>query len=57
MSVIFILIAISVCVAVTFLGFFLWNVNSGQYDDATTPAIRILFEDSIKQNKTENGKD
>lgn len=57
MSVIFILIAISVFVAITFLGFFLWNVNSGQYDDSTTPAIRILFEDNLKTNKTEHGKD
>ena len=56
MSVIFILIGISICVAITFLGFFLWNVNSGQYDDSTTPAIRILFDDNLKTNKTEHGE-
>ena len=51
------LIGISVCVAITFLGFFLWNVNSGQYDDSTTPAIRILFDDKLKTNDREHGED
>lgn len=58
MSVIFILIGISVCVALTFLGIFLWNVKNGQYDDSYTPSVRILFEDNFNnKNKTENGED
>lgn len=39
------LIFFSLVVALTFLGAFIWAVKSGQFDDGTTPAIRILFED------------
>ncbi|MBT9395001.1 cbb3-type cytochrome oxidase assembly protein CcoS [Hymenobacter sp. NST-14] len=45
MTIIFLLIGISLTVALTFLGAFLWAVRSGQYDDAYTPAVRMLFED------------
>ena len=27
------------------IGFFLWNVNNGQYDDLESPAHKILFDD------------
>ena len=49
MSVIFILISISLLVAVCFLGAFLWAIKTGQYDDNQTPAIRMLFEDKAKK--------
>lgn len=45
MNIIFILIGISLFVAVTFLGAFLWAVRSGQYEDDYTPSVRMLFED------------
>ncbi len=48
MSVIYILITISMLVAGSFLAAFFWAVKSGQYDDDQTPAIRILFEDKVK---------
>jgi len=48
MSVIIILIAASLLVAVGFLISYLWAVKSGQYDDKYTPSVRILFEDSKK---------
>ena len=57
MSVIYILIGLSVSVALTFLGIFLWSVKSGQYEDATTPAIRMLFDDNLKTNIKDNGED
>lgn len=44
MSVIFLLLIASISVAALFLVAFLWSVKSGQYDDETSPAIRILFE-------------
>ena len=56
MSVIYILIAISMIVAGCFLAAFLWAVKSGQYDDNHTPAVRILFEDKVK-NKNVNKAD
>ncbi len=45
MKVIFLLITLSLIVAVGFLAAFLWAVKSGQYDDAYTPSVRMLFED------------
>lgn len=45
MSVIYILIILSVLVAGTFLALFIWANRSGQYDDTTTPSIRMLFDD------------
>lgn len=57
MSVIYFLISISVVVAGIFLYLFIKSVKSGQFDDAYTPSVRMLFDDevNIKQNKT-NGK-
>ena len=49
MSALFILIAISLLVALGFLGAFLWATRSGQYDDDYTPAVRMLFEDEVKK--------
>lgn len=45
MGIIIILIVISLAIALVFLGIFLWNMKSGQYDDTYTPSVRMLFED------------
>ena len=45
MTIIFLLIGISLIVALLFLGAFLWAVRSGQYEDTYTPAVRMLFEE------------
>ena len=45
MSVILILILASLAVALAFLVGFIWAVKSGQFEDTTTPAMRILSED------------
>lgn len=52
MSVIFLLILISLFVAIFFVVIFIWAVKSGQYDDDYTPSVRILFDDS--ESETEN---
>lgn len=44
MIIIVLLIAISLLMALVFLGIFFWSVRTGQYDDLYTPSIRILFE-------------
>lgn len=49
MTIIFLLIGISLLVALTFLGAFLWAVRSGQYEDDYTPSVRMLFEDEPEQ--------
>lgn len=45
MSVVFVLITFSLIVALIFLGFFIWAVRSGQYEDKYTPSVRMLFDD------------
>lgn len=45
MSVILILILASLTVALAFLAGFVWVVKAGQFEDTTTPAMRILGED------------
>jgi cbb3-type cytochrome oxidase maturation protein len=54
MSVIFILLSISIAVAASFLGAFLWAIKSGQYDDDYTPAVRILFDDNQQKKNKHN---
>ena len=59
MSVIYILLAISITVAIGFFIAFIIAVKSGQYDDSYTPSIRMLFEDELikeKPNKTKRTK-
>lgn len=51
MGIIILLIAISVTIALAFLGVFYWNMKSGQYDDTYTPSVRMLFEDKPTENK------
>jgi cbb3-type cytochrome oxidase maturation protein len=57
MSVIYLLIAISIFVAICFFIAFIFAVKSGQYDDDYTPSVRILFDDELvkpSKNKTES---
>ena len=54
MAAIFILIGVSLVVAIGFLIAFIWSVKDGQYDDEYTPSVRMLFEDhqSISKEKS-----
>jgi len=52
MSVIYILLTISIVIAVLFFAAFIKAVKSGQYDDDYTPSVRMLFEDELVKNKT-----
>ena len=47
MGVIYLLLSISVVVALGFFAGFIGAVRNGQYDDAYTPGVRILFEDEV----------
>ena len=55
MSIIFLLIGISLLVALTFLAAFFWAVLSGQYEDDYTPAVRMLFDDETEPDIPHNG--
>lgn len=45
MSVILVLVAFSVTLAIGFLIAFFWSVRNGQYDDTYGASVRVLFED------------
>jgi len=56
MGIIYIMLIVSLVIALFFLGSFLWAIKNGQYEDDYTPSVRILFEDElINNNKNENG--
>lgn len=47
MSVIYLLISISILVAIVFFIAFIMAVKKGQYDDDYTPSVRMLFDDEL----------
>lgn len=51
MTIIILLIAISLSIAIIFLAIFIWALKSGQYDDTYTPKVRMLFEEDKKTKK------
>ena len=52
MSIIYLLITVSLIVAIIFFIAFVISVKKGQYDDTYTPSVRMLFEDELVQEKT-----
>jgi cbb3-type cytochrome oxidase maturation protein len=53
MSVIYILISVSIIVALLFLWAFIKAIKSGQYDDDYTPSVRMLFDNELKKESAE----
>ncbi len=54
MNIFYLLIGVSLLVALIFLGAFIWAVRNGQFDDNETPSMRILFDDEpIINNETD----
>lgn len=56
MSVIYLLISISIVVAIVFFIAFITAVKKGQYDDDYTPSVRMLFDDELIHSKVEKPK-
>ncbi|EJL64630.1 cbb3-type cytochrome oxidase assembly protein CcoS [Flavobacterium sp. CF136] len=54
MSVIYLLISVSIFVAIGFFIAFIIAVKSGQYDDDYTPSVRMLFDDETKITSQNN---
>lgn len=53
MSVILLLIAASLAMALLFLACFVWSVRSGQYEDTSTPALRMLADDGPPKSRSQ----
>ncbi|MGB5361989.1 MAG: cbb3-type cytochrome oxidase assembly protein CcoS [Aureibaculum sp.] len=47
MNIIFLMISVSIIIAIVFFILFIKSVRSGQYDDLHTPAVRMLFDDEF----------
>ncbi|MCM8569295.1 cbb3-type cytochrome oxidase assembly protein CcoS [Gramella jeungdoensis] len=56
MSIIYMLLAISVVVALIFFVAFIVSVKEGQYDDVYTPSVRMLFDDELIKNDPEKNQ-
>jgi len=57
MNIIFMLIVVSLFIAIIFFILFVKSVKSGQYDDVYTPSVRMLFDDElVDENKSEKNK-
>jgi cbb3-type cytochrome oxidase maturation protein len=52
MSALYILIGISLLLALGFLAAFLYSVKSGQFEDEYTPSVRILIEEPQKDTES-----
>lgn len=52
MSVIYILLSISIIVAIGFFVAFIYAVKKGQFDDSYTPSVRMLFEDELVKEQS-----
>ena len=55
MSVIYLLLSLSILVAIIFFIAFIVSVKKGQYDDSYTPSVRMLFDDElVKEDNINN---
>jgi len=52
---IFVLLPLALLIAAIAVGFFVWAVRSGQFDDLETPAVRILFDDEPAGRQQDSG--
>lgn len=56
MSVIYVLLTISIIVALVFFAAFIIAVRNGQFDDDYTPSVRMLFDDELITDKDVKAK-
>jgi cbb3-type cytochrome oxidase maturation protein len=59
MEIIFLLLTISICLALVFLISFIWASRSGQFDDTYGPSVRMLFDNEFDAptNDSKNEKE
>lgn len=58
MGIIYIMLVVSLVLALFFLVFFIWATKDGQFEDDYTPSVRVLFDDennNQQTNQTNNG--
>ena len=53
MGMIYIMLIVSLIIALFFLVSFFWATRSGQFDDDYTPSVRVLFDDEKNQKSNQ----
>ncbi|HBR11989.1 cytochrome oxidase maturation protein, cbb3-type [Epilithonimonas bovis DSM 19482] len=53
MEILYLMIVCSVSLAVIFLVIFIIGARKGQFEDDESPAVRILFDDEVKDEEKE----
>jgi cbb3-type cytochrome oxidase maturation protein len=51
MGIMYIMLVVSLIIALFFLFSFIWANKTGQFDDDITPGIRILYDDEKPKDK------
>lgn len=54
MEIIYLLLIVSLCIALLFLASFIWAAKTNQFEDDYTPSVRILFEDEHLNKESQN---
>ena len=52
MDIIYLLLLVSLLIAVAFLGAFLWSNGDGQFEDVEGPAMRMLRDEKSPKSTT-----
>jgi cbb3-type cytochrome oxidase maturation protein len=56
-NIFYLLIGVSLLVALVFLAAFIWAVKTGQFEDNETPSYRVLFDDDPMEENSGNNSD
>ncbi|MBP2618262.1 cbb3-type cytochrome oxidase assembly protein CcoS [Chryseobacterium jejuense] len=57
MDILYLMIVCSVSLAAIFLVVFIVYAKKGQFEDDESPAVRILFDDEVKEKNETGNKD
>lgn len=49
MSIVYLLLPIGLLMSALALGWFIWSVRQGQYDDLDTPPLRAILDDETEK--------
>jgi cbb3-type cytochrome oxidase maturation protein len=56
-SVVFLLLPLAILMVAVFVWFFVWAARDGQFDDVTTPPLRILFDEDREKPGPSNAQE